>query len=166
MCHEIRCRSVKKGYSISALTCVVCWAVVGIIWPVTLRAIAGPPQTEGLYVHFALTLVLCGLIAAAAPYFIITFVAVRVLYPALIGPDGPAAADRAALERVGREMTRFRMAATAVPLLAVVLLVSSGREAEFGLTGLSVAGLAGTLLAYALEGRTRADLAALADTPI
>ena len=47
----------------------------------------------------------------------------------------------------------------------VALLAPAGSAWE-ALLGLGVAGLAGTLLAYALEGRTRADLAALADTPI
>ena len=159
-----RVRTLRLG-AVTALTCAACWAVVGVVWPVTLRILAGPPPTASLYVHFWLTLVLCGLIAAAAPYFIITFLAVRVMYPALLGPDGPAAPDRAALERVGREMSRFRIVATAVPLFALVLLVVLGQEGRFGLAGLSLAGLAGTLLAYALEGRTRADLAALADLP-
>ncbi|HUR54946.1 MAG TPA: serine/threonine-protein kinase, partial [Gemmataceae bacterium] len=102
---QVRQRVLRLG-SITALTCATCWVVVGVIWPVTLRVVAGAPQTDGLYIHFGLTLVLCGLIAAAAPYFLITFLAVRVLYPALIGPDG--ASDRTALEGVGREMSQFR----------------------------------------------------------
>ncbi|MBN9120274.1 MAG: serine/threonine protein kinase, partial [Planctomycetes bacterium] len=138
----------------------------GVIWPVALRASAGPPpQGEGVYVHFLLSLVVCGLIAAAYPYFMVTFLAVRVYFPALLGPDGLGPSDTAALRRVERELGHYRAAAAAVPLLAVALFTSRGTSNPVAVAVLSAIGLLGVGLAYVIEGRTRADLAALAEIP-
>ncbi len=137
-----------------------------MIWPAVLRAVAGPPpQGPEAYLHFVASLAVCGLIAAAYPYFVVTFLAVRVLYPALLGPAGPGPADGPALARVGRELGWYRVVAAGVPLAAVAALAWRGATNPFAVAVLSVTGLAGTLLAYVLEGRTRADLAALADAP-
>ena len=133
-----------------------------MIWPIALHLVAGPPpQGAEAYIHFMLSLVICGLIAAAYPYFLITFVAVRVWYPALLSRTGLVAGDAPALDRVEHEMSRYRAAATAVPLFAVALLASRGTSQPIAVAVLSVIGLAGTLLAFVLENRTRSDLAAL-----
>ncbi|MDB5307605.1 MAG: prkC 24 [Gemmataceae bacterium] len=161
-----RRRALRLG-GITAAVCVACWAAAGLVWPVALWSAAGPPP-EGpwAYLHFLVSLVFCGLIAAAYPYFLVTFLAVRVFYPALLGPDGPNPADGPALRRVGRELGWYRAAATAVPLLAVALLALHAASNRLPVVVLSVVGLAGVGLALALEGRTRADLAALADVPV
>jgi hypothetical protein len=160
-----RLRSLRLG-GIAAGVCVGCWAVAGVVWPVVLRLVAGPPpQGEEVYLHFLVSLVFCGLIAAAYPYFLVTFLAVRVLYPALLGPAGPGPADGPALRRVERELGRYRAAATAVPLLAVGLIATRGLSNQLAVAVLSVAGLAGVVVAFVLEGRTRAHLAALAEVP-
>ena len=160
-----RQRCLRLGGTV-ALVCVVCWAVAGVIWPIALRAAAGPPpQGGGVYVHFLLSLVVSGLIVAAYPYFLITFLAVRVFYPALLEPDGPHPSDTAALRRVGRELGLYRAAATAMPLFAVALIASRGESNEVAAVVLSVTGLLGVVVAFVVEGRTRADLAALLDIP-
>ncbi len=162
---RLRRKSLNTG-GMTAAVCVGCWVTAGIVWPLALLAAAGPPpQGPGAYLHFGLGLVLCGLIAGTYPYFIVTFVSVRVLYPALLGPHGPTPADAPALRRAERQLGRFRAAATAVPLLSVALLAWQGLQDPFAVAVLSVTGLAGTLLAFALEGRTRSDLAALAEVP-
>lgn len=151
----------------TATVCVACWVVAGLVWPTALhyRAVEPPPHGAGTYVHFLLSLAVCGLIAAAYPYFLVTFLAVRALYPACLGPAGPVGGDGAALARVGRELGHFRMVAAAVPLLAVALLASGGAPSPSAVAVLGGAGLAGTLFAFVLEGRIRADLAALTEGP-
>jgi serine/threonine protein kinase len=169
-----RRRTLRIG-AIGAIVCVACWTVAGLTWPIVLRAAAGPPnQGPQAYVHFLASLVICGLIAAAYPYFLITFVAVRVWYPTLLGPGGPNAADQPALDRVDRELSRYRAAATAVPLVGVALLafrLSVRGESDSDLVAIAVAtlsavGLAGTALAFVLEGKIRKDLAALSAVPV
>lgn len=73
----------------------------------------------------------------------------------------PSAADAPALARVDRELGRYRTVAAAIPLLAVVLLATKGLSNPTAVAILGVTGLAGVLLAFALEGKTRAVLAAL-----
>ena len=75
-------------------------------------------------------------------------------------------------------MTIYRVVAAAVPLLTVALLaLMMGGKVErdptnaVGLSNtaavaiLSVAGLVGVVVAYLIEGRIRADIAALSDVP-
>lgn len=161
-----RRRALRLGGT-AALVCIGCWAVAGVIWPVALEAVAGPPpEGSGAHFHFLVSLVFCGLTAAAYPYFLVTALAVRVFYPALLGPAGPDPADGAALRRVGRELGWYRAAAVAVPLLAVALLALSREELNRApVAVLSAAGLAGLGVAFVLEARIRTDLAALGDIP-
>ena len=162
---QLRHRALRLG-PITATVCVAAWIIAGMIWPVALRLLAGPPtQGPQAYVHILLSLVFCGLVAAAYPYFLVTFLTVRVFYPALLGRAGPEPSDGLALRRVEGELGWYRAAATAVPLLAVALLASRGASNTSAVAALSVAGLAGVGLAFLIEGRTRADLAALAEVP-
>jgi hypothetical protein len=156
-----RRRSLRLG-AVTAGVCVGCWALAGLVWPAALRVAAGPPPGgPETYAHFLLSLLICGLIAGAYPYFVVTYLAVRAYYPAL-GSGGPD--DLADLHRVERELVRYRAAATAVPLLAMVLLATRGGAADpVTVAVLAGAGLAGVGLAYLIEGRTRADLAALSE---
>ena len=145
---------------------VVCWTLAGVLWPIILRATAGPPpQGEEAYVHFLLSLIVCGLMAAVYPYFMVTCLSVTVLYPALLGSSGFGPDDRAALRRVENSLGRYRAAATAVPLIAVAILASRGASNPPAVAAMSVAGLVGVALAFMLESRTRAALAALIDLP-
>ncbi len=161
----LRRRCLRLG-SIGAGVCVACWVVAGVIWPIALRIAAGPaPGGMETYIHFLVGLVICGLIAAAYPYFLVTFLAVRVLYPALLNGGLPSSAESSALARVDRELGRYRTVAAAIPLLAVVLLATKGLSNPAAVVMLSVIGLAGILLAFVLEGKTRAALTALADVP-
>lgn len=158
-----RARCLRLG-TMAAWVCVGCWLVAGVVWPVTLRLIAGPPPPPmgaEAYIHFLASLAICGLVAAAYPYFVVTFLAVRVLYPAHIGPGGLSAADATALQRVGHQLHYYQAAATAVPLAAVGLLVWRGRFDAFAMTVMIATGLVGIGVALLLEGRIRADLAAL-----
>ena len=161
---DVRARHVSLRLGArTAVVCVACWAVAGLIWPVAVRLMAGPPDGPEAYIHFLLSLIVCGLIAAAYPYFFVTYLAVRAIFPAYLGPAGPVAEDRPVLGLVERELGRYRMVAAAVPLFAVALLASRGVAQPYAVAALSVAGLVGTLLAFVIEGRTRADLRALTE---
>jgi hypothetical protein len=157
----LRHRALRLG-EITAGVCVGCWLAGGLMWPALLRAAAGPPpEGPGAYVHFMLSLAICGLIAATYPYFLVNFLAVRVFYPALLGRAGPKSADAAVLRRSERALGRYRAAAAAVPLLAVTLLAYQGSSSTFAVAVLGLAGAAGVALAYYIEGQSREDLANL-----
>ena len=75
---------------------VIEWCVSGVVFPLVLHVATGvtPP-----YHQFVASLVLCGLIAAAYPFFALAVFSVRVLYPGLrpaeTGCGGRRAGDRA-----------------------------------------------------------------------
>jgi serine/threonine protein kinase len=160
-----RARALRLGH-VTAVICVGCWLVAGAVWPTTLWGLEGSPR-EGapIYLNFIGSFVICGLIAATYPYFLVTYRTVRVLYPALLGRAGPGPLDGPALRRVGRELGVYRVLAAAIPLAAVGLLAGIGIKNELAVTILSITGVAGTLMAFVLEGRIRADLQALAEVP-
>jgi serine/threonine protein kinase len=161
----MRQRCLRLG-AIVALICVLCWSVAGLLWPIILRLTVGPPtEVPQAYFHLLISLVFCGLIAAAYPYFLVTYLSVTVFYPLLLDRAELSPHDRGALEQIESEIGRYRAAATAVPLLAVALLAFRGTSNQVAVALLSVAGLAGVALAFMLEGRTRNALAALADLP-
>lgn len=94
------------------------WAVAGLVYPVALQIIAGGiPQRA--YVHFLASLLVCGAIAVAYPFFFVTFYAVRYLYPALLPLGITSSDDDRMLRRLGRRSTLYLAVAASVPLVAV-----------------------------------------------
>jgi eukaryotic-like serine/threonine-protein kinase len=160
-----RLRALRLG-QITAVLCVACWLAAGVVWPVILTDRVGPPaQPTEIYTHFVASFVVCGLIAATYPYFLVTYRTVRVMYPALLGTAGPGPADRPALRRVERELGVYRVLAAAIPLAAVGLAVGVRVGEPWAIGILCGTGVAGSVMVYILEGRIRADLEALADMP-
>jgi hypothetical protein len=160
-----RRRCLRAG-QIAAYVCVAGWAVAGVLWPLSLDVAAYRLDKSMLqltdHVHLLFSLVLCGLFAAAYPFFLVTFLAVRVLYPALLLAGPPDAEDGPALGRLEGTLGRFLVVAGAVPLGSIAVLAVFQPPAPWALGLFSGAGLAGFALAYALERRIRADLASLA----
>ena len=160
-----RLRALSLG-RITAGVCVACWLVAAIVWPTVLTGIVGPPASgTGLIVHFVGSFIVCGLMAATYPYILVTFLCVRVVYPALLAKDGPGPTDGAAVRKVMRILDRYRVLAAAIPLAGVGLITGIGVTNPWAVGILSVTGVAGTLMAFSLERQIRADLAALAEVP-
>ncbi|MFC9788171.1 serine/threonine-protein kinase [Rhodococcus sp. NPDC127528] len=94
------------------------WAFAGLAYPISLQVAAGgvPP---GAYVHFLGSLVVCGAIAVAYPFFFVTFYAVRCLYPVLLPLGITSSDDDRKLRGLDRRSTRYLAVAASVPLVAV-----------------------------------------------
>lgn len=94
------------------------WVIAGLAYPVTLQIIAGGiPATA--YVHFLASLIVCGAIAVAYPFFFVSFVAVRYVYPVLLPLGITSNDDDRNLRGLGRRSTRYLAVAASVPLVAV-----------------------------------------------
>lgn len=106
-------------------------------------------------------LALCGLIAAAYPFFGVSCLAVSSFYPALVRIDSLTEADATNLQRLSRSSWLYLLLAATVPMLAVAILVLLGSQARFALGLLAVAGLAGFGLAFTQFRLLQADLLAL-----
>ncbi|WP_433634517.1 serine/threonine-protein kinase [Nocardia sp. CA-120079] len=102
----------------NVLTCFALWVSAGVVVPVSVQ-VSGNHLTAQAYVHFFITQIVCGAIAMAYPYFLVSFYAVRSIYPMFLPHGGLGAADGGQLRRLDRSSTYFLAIAAAVPLLGV-----------------------------------------------
>ncbi|WP_062981886.1 serine/threonine-protein kinase [Nocardia anaemiae] len=102
----------------NVLTCFALWVLAGVVVPVSVQ-VSGNHLTAEAYVHFFITQIVCGAIAMAYPYFLVSFYAVRSIYPMFLPHGGLGAADGAQLRQLDRRSTYFLAIAAAVPLLGV-----------------------------------------------
>jgi serine/threonine protein kinase len=158
----LRQRCLRLGH-IAAVICFTLWAVAGIAYPASMQVAVGP-LSAATYVHFFASLVLCGLMAAAYPFFAVTFLAVRVLYPAFVRPGTTSEQDVPPLIALSRTMGVYLWLAASVPMLAVVALVLTGSSNRLALGVLSISGLAGFAVSFWLARLINEDLTALAST--
>ena len=71
------------GWFISRLTLVL-WSISGLIFPVVMNMQEPIEGMVTFYSHFFMSLALCGIAAAVFPYFLLTALAVRVYFPAIV----------------------------------------------------------------------------------
>ncbi|MEU8895570.1 serine/threonine-protein kinase [Nocardia sp. NPDC048505] len=131
---RVRADTLRLGTR-NVLTCFALWALAGIVVPLSVR-LTGNHIAGSDYLHFFITQIVCGAIAMAYPYFLVTFYAVRCLYPMFLPHGGIGDDDRRRLEQLDRRSTYFLAIAAAVPLLGVA-----------GATFIPVADMGGVILA-------------------
>jgi serine/threonine protein kinase len=162
---KLRTRALTMG-RIAAVVSIVEWLIAGVVYPAAIQA-AGAPLSGTDYAHFIGSLALCGLIAAAYPFFGITAVSVRAFYPGFIRPGSLTAADVAQMATLHRRTWWYLAAAVSLPLLGVMILVGiGGAENRSALGLLSAVGLLGAGLTLLLTRMIQQDLAALAELAV
>ncbi|MGW0246464.1 serine/threonine-protein kinase [Nocardia goodfellowii] len=114
---KVRADTLRLGTR-NVLTCFALWALAGIVVPLSVR-LSGNQLGAADYVHFFITQIVCGAIAMAYPYFLVSFYAVRCLYPMFLPHGGVGGDDPRRLEQLDRRSTYFLAIAAAVPLLGV-----------------------------------------------
>ncbi|AHH18347.1 putative serine/threonine protein kinase [Nocardia nova SH22a] len=142
----------------------VFWFLGGVLFPVMLSLVAGGVP-RGTYAHFLLSLVVCGAVALAYPYFAITWYVVRFLYPLFLAHGRSDAADVEHLRLLARRAGFFLTVAAAVPLVGVTgvtfLPAADIESIVWAVRILCVGGIVGFVLAYLLYGVIEKDLQAL-----
>nr|WP_315901414.1 serine/threonine-protein kinase [Rhodococcus sp. BP22] len=98
--------------------CLGLWVVAGIAFPVSLQFAAGSVPTEA-YVHFIASLVVCGAMATAYPFFLVSLFTVRCLYPSLLPYGRAGSGDASRLHTLQRRSVGFLTVAASIPLIAV-----------------------------------------------
>lgn len=154
-----RRRCLELGH-LAAMVSITLWTMAGPAYPISLRILYGSIPLA-VYVHFIVSLALCGLIAAAYPFFGVSLIAVRSFFPTLLEWDSVTHSDVAALERLGRQTWLYLVLAASVPMLAVVCLVLSGQDQRFELVVLAVTGILGFGLAVSAFRWLQRDIAVL-----
>jgi serine/threonine protein kinase len=147
----LRHRSLRIGHFIAILA-IIEWSLAAMVYPLALHLV-GAQLTPADNMHFFGSLLLCGLVAAAYPFFFATAFSVRVIYPAFVEPFHMRFYDVADLERLQRWTWLYLALGLLVPMLAVVLMVTLGGEQyRVMLAVVSGSSLAGFVL---LVGLTR-----------
>ncbi|WP_371859758.1 serine/threonine-protein kinase [Nocardia uniformis] len=140
------------------------WVLAGITFPISLRLATGEIPARGM-LHFLISLVVCGAIAVAYPYFIVTFFLVRCIYPMFLRHGDISADDAVWLHRLGRRCTSYLAVAASVPLLAVAgvtfLPATDIPHVIVAVRVLCVGGIAAFVVVYWMFRELEADLSAL-----
>lgn len=157
-----RSRVLRLGHD-AALIGLALWALAGVAYPLSLHWAVGAFPLQG-YVHFALSLLLCGAIAAAYPALLQQWVSIRLYYPTLLGGN-PSRADRPELEAFGRGSGAYLLMAGGVPTAALTMLVLYGSDNALSLSLLGGVGMVGFWGAFEIYRRIQRHVAVLIDAP-
>ncbi|SNS71175.1 serine/threonine-protein kinase [Rhodococcoides kyotonense] len=98
--------------------CLGLWIVAAIAYPVSLQIAAGsiPPKA---FVHFFASLGVCGAMATAYPFFLVSLFTIRCLYPSLLPYGHADSEDTRRLQALDRRSVVYLAIAGSIPLVAV-----------------------------------------------
>ncbi|MGW4328523.1 serine/threonine-protein kinase [Nocardia sp. NPDC004573] len=140
------------------------WVLAGLIFPIALQVSTGDIATRAV-VHFFSSLVVCGAIAVAYPFFLLTFYMVRCIYPLFLRHGDISPEDGVWLRGLDRRCNGYLAVAASVPLLAVAgvtfLPPSDIPSVIFAVRLLCVGGIIAFVGTYLLFRALEADLRAL-----
>ncbi|MFI4874657.1 MAG: serine/threonine-protein kinase, partial [Blastopirellula sp. JB062] len=158
-----RRRAFRVGRFISYLG-IVEWTLAGIAYPVSLHLLLGGLERQW-YAHFLGSLLICGMIAAAYPFFFLSTLAIRSYIPPLLEAEPLRNSDVRELRWLAKHMDWFLYLAGGVPAAGVMLLLSAGHmddaHSTLALQVLSAAGAIGFGGALGLSRSVHADIDAL-----
>ncbi|MGO4614385.1 serine/threonine-protein kinase [Nocardia sp. 2YAB30] len=140
------------------------WVLAGIIFPIALKLSTGDISAQAV-VHFLASLVVCGAIAVAYPFFLLTFYMVRCIYPLFLRHGDISPEDAVWLRGLDRRCNGYLAVAASVPLLAVAgvtfLPAADIPAVIFPVRLLCVGGIIAFVGSYLLFRALEADLRAL-----
>jgi hypothetical protein len=105
---------------------------------------------------------LCGLIAAAFPFFAVTIISTRFWYPALLRSGSISPDDLGDVQWLDRIVWRYLLTAASVPMLSVTALVLIRSQNRLAMGVLAASGLVGFSIAFWLYRAIQRNLAAVA----
>jgi eukaryotic-like serine/threonine-protein kinase len=166
----LRRRCLELGRLV-ALVSIVEWSIAACVYPISLRMVNAEMPASAM-LRFFFSLLLCGLVAASYPFFIVSLFSLRSLYPVFLLSDFDRSADDAQLLRqLGWRNSAYLVVAALAPLLAIAALVADSlinedvlpAGAEKSMAIFSAVGLLGLPCLFWLSHLIRKDLATLTD---
>ncbi len=160
---QIRCRALRYSRFVTVLG-ISEWCIAGMAYPVALNA------AEALdlkwQAHFFVSLLVCGLVAAAYPFFLTATLSVRAFVPALLRHDRLHADDVTELHRLSDQSIWSLYLAGGVPAVGMMILLSTQDTADskFPLQVFSVLGAFGFAFALSLARSLQSDIEALLES--
>ena len=164
----LRRRALDLGCLVSLIS-IVEWTIAACVYPISLRVIQAEMPASAM-LRFFFSLLLCGLVAAAYPFFVVTFFSLRSLYPVFVVSDYEgASSDADLLRRVGRWNAVYLVVAASAPFLAITALIADSwindnvlpDGAERSMAVFSAIGVLGLPWLFWLSHAIRTDLATL-----
>ncbi|MEV5838251.1 serine/threonine-protein kinase [Nocardia sp. NPDC052112] len=140
------------------------WVLAGFTFPIALQLAAGDVPARAV-VHFLTSIVVCGAIAVAYPFFLVCFYMVRCIYPIFLRHGEISTEDAVWLRGLDRRANGYLAIAASVPLLAVAGVTFLPPEDIPRVIGavrvLCVGGIIAFIGSYLLFRALEADLRAL-----
>jgi hypothetical protein len=128
---------------------IALWLVAGLAYPFAIHMAAGEMPSSA-YLHFFGSLAMCGLVAAAYPFFLNTWFSLGILYPSLSRGNAYASEDRGVFQRLIGLSWRYLICAAAVPMLALSILGTMNSGSRLALIVFGVGGFLGFMLVVAI----------------
>lgn len=142
------------------------WMIAGLAYPIGLHIILGELDMKW-HLHFFGSLLICGLIAAAYPFFLTATLCLRAFLPALLRNDRLNTDDVSHLQRLSEQSAWSLYLAGGVPAVGMMILLTTQEAADpltaFPLKVLSVAGAVGFAVALSLARSLQSDVEAFLD---
>jgi len=113
----------------AAILSLTLWFVCGLVYPIVLK-ITHPEVPNTIFVLFISSLTICGMVASAYPFFLVTYAAVHGQYPVFVQCGVCDERDAAELKRLRNRLKLYLFGTALVPLVAVfaIFLSSLGEE--------------------------------------
>ena len=139
------------------------WLIAGLIYPIGLRLLIGELEWHW-YFHFFWSLLICGLIAAAYPFFFTATLTLQAFLPAMLQMKRFTNEDVTELQRLSEQSAWSLYLAGGVPAVGTMILLIT-QEADdpvtaFPLKVLSVAAAFGFAFALRLARSLQTDVEA------
>lgn len=161
-----RQRSLRLSRFVTALG-ITEWLIAGMAYPIALNSI-----TDGLeakwQAHLFTSLLVCGLVAAAYPFFLTATLAIRSYLPALMHQESLSRDDLADLRRLSDRSVWSLYLAGGVPAAGIMILLTTQEAGDprsaFALKVLSLLGAVGFAVTLNLAKSLQSDIEALLES--
>jgi hypothetical protein len=158
-----RRRALRLG-RYAALLGITEWVIAGLAYPISLHIITGGLAAQS-YAHFFGSLLICGMVAAAYPFFLLSVLAIRSFFPALLRGDALTAGDEAELHELSEGSAWSLYLAGGVPAAGITLLLLTNEDmadanSTFALKILSALGAVGFAFALSTARSLQNDIEA------
>jgi len=160
-----RIRSLRLSRFVTILG-ITEWSIAGLAYPFALYLIAGSLDAV-VPVYFFGSLLICGLLAAAYPFFLTATLTIRAYFPALLRHDCLTSEDVDRLRALSVQSAWSLYLAGGVPAVGMMILIATGEGKDslggIALLVLSVLGAVGFAFALRLSRTLQRDIEALYD---
>jgi len=160
-----RLRSLKLSRFVTILG-ITEWIIAGIAYPTSLFAITGH-LTEVVPIYFFSSLLICGLLAAAYPFFLTATLTIQAFVPTLLRRDRLTSSDVTEMRTLSNQAGWSLYLAGGVPAAGMmILLITREGDDDFGRTALSVLSVLGAIgfaFVLGLSRSLQSDIEALID---